>query len=76
MPLFEYKCEECGSEFEKLISSSKRDEVGCNKCDNPKASRQLSTFAAHSPGGSSAAAPAAGRASSHERAATKKAVCF
>jgi putative FmdB family regulatory protein len=58
MPLFEYKCEDCGAEFEKLVSTSKRDEVGCIKCENPKASRQLSTFAAHSPGGGSASSAA------------------
>lgn len=59
MPLFEYKCQECGAEFEKLISTSKRDEVGCIKCDNAQATRQLSTFAAHSQGSSSASAAAA-----------------
>ena len=58
MPLFEYKCEKCGARFEKLISASKRDEVGCIKCDNSKATRQLSTFAAHTPGGGSASASA------------------
>ena len=32
MPLYEYKCPNCGNKFEKLLSISKRDDVKCDKC--------------------------------------------
>lgn len=34
MPLFEYKCGDCGRSQEKLQSYSKRkDEIECDQCD-------------------------------------------
>jgi putative FmdB family regulatory protein len=44
MPLYEYKCESCGEEFEQIRSSSDKDEVKCPKCDSP-AEKKLSWFA-------------------------------
>ena len=50
MPMYEYKCQECGQCFEALILSP-NEEVHCQKCGSRSVERQLSTFAV----GSSAA---------------------
>ncbi|HUX06534.1 MAG TPA: zinc ribbon domain-containing protein [Acidobacteriota bacterium] len=60
MPLYEYRCESCGAAFEKLVMTSKRDEVTCNKCGSKQTRRQLSTFATSGGGGASACAPSGG----------------
>ena len=43
MPMFEYKCPSCGSNFEKLLPHAKADDVECVAC-SAKAERQLSRF--------------------------------
>jgi putative FmdB family regulatory protein len=43
MPLFEYKCPKCKTQFEKLIPHSQADGVVCECCE-VKAERLLSTF--------------------------------
>jgi putative FmdB family regulatory protein len=48
MPIFEYRCDACGEQFEKLV---RRDtEVECPKCTSHQLSQQLSTFSAHANG--------------------------
>ncbi|MBI4909505.1 MAG: zinc ribbon domain-containing protein [Acidobacteria bacterium] len=48
MPIFEYRCDQCGEHFEKLV---RRDtQVECPKCASHALSQQLSTFAAHANG--------------------------
>ena len=43
MPIYEYKCGECGHGFESLVL--RQDEaVNCPKCDSKKTKRQLSCF--------------------------------
>lgn len=32
MPIFEYRCNGCGNQFEELISREKSDSVACPKC--------------------------------------------
>lgn len=32
MPIYDYKCPQCGHKFELLISMSRRDEAVCEKC--------------------------------------------
>jgi putative FmdB family regulatory protein len=44
MPLFEYQCRDCGTKFEKLLTSS-RAEVLCKSCDSPHVDKLLSVFA-------------------------------
>ena len=44
MPLFEYKCEDCGTTFEKIVPTSST-EVVCRKCSSPKVEKLLSVFA-------------------------------
>jgi putative FmdB family regulatory protein len=54
MPLYEYKCRQCGFRFEALLSISRRDEeekdLTCPECDAKKPERLISAFAT---GGSS-----------------------
>lgn len=45
MPMFEYRCAECGHKFEELVSSAD-DFVECPKCHSAKAEKLLSVFAA------------------------------
>ncbi|MBI4874005.1 MAG: zinc ribbon domain-containing protein [Acidobacteria bacterium] len=58
MPIFEYKCDDCGSRFEKLIRRA-GDETGmlCPSCGQARVAKQLSTFAAHAGSPSSERVP-------------------
>ena len=52
MPLYEYKCEECGEKFEALVSFKNADSgMECPYCDSKKTGRQLSVFSAAVGGG-------------------------
>jgi putative FmdB family regulatory protein len=53
MPIYEYACSKCDSEFELLISGSAKPI--CPQCGSAKLQRKFSTFAAHQ---GSASAPA------------------
>jgi putative FmdB family regulatory protein len=45
MPIFDYKCADCGAAFEKLV---RRDEtVTCPKCNSASVAKQLSVCAVH-----------------------------
>jgi putative FmdB family regulatory protein len=58
MPIYEYKCESCGSRFEKLIRrDSDRDSLVCPGCGGAALNQELSTFAAHANGRPKEAAP-------------------
>jgi putative FmdB family regulatory protein len=53
MPIYEYRCENCGYAFEKLRRMQDADDaLECPKCGSPSVERQLSTFAAGSCGSS------------------------
>jgi putative FmdB family regulatory protein len=52
MPLLEYQCTQCGSDFEKLISYQQADNVDCPTCHHPQAHRKLSRVAIHVQGSS------------------------
>lgn len=58
MPIYEYRCENCGALFEKLVSYSKRDEVKCDQCGAEQTTRQVSTFATS--GSSAGCSPSGG----------------
>ncbi|MDH4157703.1 MAG: zinc ribbon domain-containing protein [candidate division Zixibacteria bacterium] len=49
MPLFEYKCDQCGEKFEELVTSSD-EKVVCPACQSDSTQKQLSTFAAKAAG--------------------------
>jgi putative FmdB family regulatory protein len=44
MPIYEYICDDCQTEFEKLVLN-KQQEISCPKCASKKATIQLSVFA-------------------------------
>jgi putative FmdB family regulatory protein len=49
MPLYEFQCTKCGTEFEELVLSSKPEalaKVACPSCDSHKVKKKVSTFAA------------------------------
>lgn len=61
MPIFEYRCSDCGTRFEKLVRSSDTDGPLCPECGTNHLEQQLSTFAAHAGNGARAeAAPMPG----------------
>jgi len=47
MPLFEYKCMECGTKYEVLQKSSKsQEDIICPTCNSLRNKKLLSTFSA------------------------------
>lgn len=44
MPIFEYRCRDCGKAFEKIVASS-AIQVICQYCESPQVDRLLSVFA-------------------------------
>ncbi|HEV2498911.1 MAG TPA: zinc ribbon domain-containing protein [Terriglobia bacterium] len=44
MPIFEYECRDCGTKFEKLISSQ-HAEIVCSQCASSHVEQRLSVFA-------------------------------
>jgi putative FmdB family regulatory protein len=58
MPIYEYRCDQCGRTFEKLRKMQDADrEVQCPHCDAGEVERLLSSFAS----GGGCAAPAGSR---------------
>jgi putative FmdB family regulatory protein len=49
MPIFEYKCQDCGTKFEKLVRRGD-DANACPSCGQEHLSKEFSTFAAHANG--------------------------
>src|SRR5277367_2338182 len=57
MPIFEYKCESCGTKFEKLLRrSEERDSLACPACSATSLKQEFSTFSARANGSPSASA--------------------
>jgi len=51
MPIYEYRCEDCGTKFEKLVRRSNgAPEIECPSCGQKHLKQELSTFAAHANG--------------------------
>ena len=64
MPLYEYTCGDCDTQFEKLVKSMSGDEkIECPKCGSKKTARALSVFAvgAQGPTQSPSSPPSCGR---------------
>lgn len=51
MPLYEYRCEQCGAECELLVRRA--EDVVCPECGGSRLEKRLSVPAAHVAGGSS-----------------------
>jgi|YNPNPStandDraft_1061719.scaffolds.fasta_scaffold79732_2 putative FmdB family regulatory protein len=61
MPIYEYRCTECGEEFEKFVRSMTAEvEVACPKCGSPKVEKKVSLFGARSAGEGAFSTSAAG----------------
>ncbi|RMG66485.1 MAG: zinc ribbon domain-containing protein [Calditrichaeota bacterium] len=45
MPIFEYRCKDCGHRFEKLVFGSQSLEVRCEKCGSQHVEKMISAFA-------------------------------
>ncbi|MBI3782530.1 MAG: zinc ribbon domain-containing protein [Deltaproteobacteria bacterium] len=45
MPIYEYRCEKCGTEFEELTSTADSNSICCKHCDSRRVTRVLSAFA-------------------------------
>ncbi len=45
MPLFEYRCHDCGAEFEELVRYEEADRITCSYCKSLRVERLLSKFA-------------------------------
>jgi putative FmdB family regulatory protein len=56
MPIYEYKCDDCGTKFEKLVRrSTETSELECPSCGKNHLKQEFSTFAAHANGAPKAA---------------------
>jgi putative FmdB family regulatory protein len=53
VPIYEYRCEQCGSLSEFLVSrmGATPSDLQCAKCGSKKMSKALSTIAVHAPAG-------------------------
>ena len=64
MPIYEYRCKQCGNKFDKLVKlSTKTSEVKCPKCGAHKAEKSVSLFGtsgATSSGGAALSASSCG----------------
>jgi len=60
MPLFEYLCGDCGSEFEKIVPTHKTH-VACEACQSPRVEKKLSVFAVAGGGSEQVAEAGCGR---------------
>ncbi len=50
MPLYEYRCNDCGEEYEKMVRFSEADQAQpCPACQSLNTKKKISVFA--SPGG-------------------------
>jgi putative FmdB family regulatory protein len=49
MPIYDYRCTSCGTQFEQLVRADQ--EVGCPRCSGRDLERLISLPARHSAGG-------------------------
>ena len=58
MPIYEYRCDDCGAEFEKRVSKpADSASVQCPTCNQAHLTQRLSTFSAVMGGSKSASGP-------------------
>ncbi len=58
MPIFEYRCQDCGHKFEAILFGAEQAE--CPKCHTQSLEKQLSTFAVSKSGGATSASAGCG----------------
>jgi putative FmdB family regulatory protein len=54
MPIFEYRCKECGKVFEELISGDRNRSIPCPSCQSSNTEKLMSAIGGISMGKSSA----------------------
>ena len=65
MPIYDYRCKECGAEFEKLMRLSEADRSPlCPECGSPDTHKQITTFASPTSSSSSKGSASSGCGSS------------
>lgn len=64
MPIYEYTCQACGSDFELLVMSAATKPV-CPGCGSAKLDKKFSTFAAHQASAANACADVGCPGASH-----------
>jgi len=42
MPIFEYTCDQCEAEFERLVFSGEEEEIHCPKCNSREVVKKMS----------------------------------
>jgi putative FmdB family regulatory protein len=50
MPIYEYRCDDCRTKFEKFVRYPDRDEVLCPSCGKNHLTQLISAFRAIEPG--------------------------
>ncbi|MDR3707570.1 MAG: zinc ribbon domain-containing protein [Capsulimonadaceae bacterium] len=45
MPIYEFACRKCNTEFEKIVPAAQRDSVECPACGNKRTMRKVSLAA-------------------------------
>jgi putative FmdB family regulatory protein len=48
MPLYEFRCQKCGTEFEHIVFTNDKGPVACPKCGETRTERLLSVFSSTS----------------------------
>ncbi|GAC1619936.1 MAG: hypothetical protein PVS2B2_05420 [Candidatus Acidiferrum sp.] len=59
MPIYEYVCDECQEQFEKIVLN-KTQEIACPKCASRKNTIQLSVFSSAAGSGPAKSSPSSG----------------
>lgn len=57
MPIFEYRCNACRTDFEKLVFSSDADPIECPDCQSPDINKKISAASVQT-GNADSCAPA------------------
>lgn len=61
MPIFEYRCDDCGKTFEKLVfNSSQSDNVECEYCKSKNVQKLVSAISSAGSSGTGSSAPSCG----------------
>ncbi len=76
MPIYEYKCADCGAKFDALRRMSQADSpIACVQCQGMNTSRLISLFAARSRGNGGEMRSVGGSSGCASCAATSCATC-
>lgn len=68
MPLYEYRCENCGQEFEKMLRFDQSDELpACPICQSADTHKRISVFSSRGGGGAISTSSSASSSCSSSR---------